>query len=200
MSEGMDKTLIKQGIINGILLGIVVTVISIFSFYFLTRMVTSPALILTGYFVLFPWVLPIASAAFCVLKLREKIGGYWNFKKAVRGAFIILISAYATQFIFKDIVFNKFIEPDIAEKTEQALLRSAITDFKRRHISQKDIDLKVKSIKEDLGLAKTVTIGNQVINMGFSIIFLFVLALVFAGFFRRELIYYNPNKSTDLIV
>jgi hypothetical protein len=201
MSEGTDRVIIKQGIVNGILLGIVVAAIYIFKFYFLTQMVTSAAMILAGYFLLFPWVLPLAAAAFSILKLREKIGGYWSFKKAVRGAFIILVTAYVTQFIFNDIIFNRIIEPNVAEKSEQALIRSAITDFKKRHISQKDIDQKVKEIKENLGPTKQqVSVGQQVINIGINIIFLFVLSLIFAGFFKRELLYYNSNRQTDATV
>lgn len=195
ISEETDRVIIKHSIVNGVFLGVVVAAIGIFSFYYLTEMVTSPALIMIGYFTLFPVVLPIAFAIFFILRLRGKIGGYWSFKKAVRGIFIILISAYFTQFILKDIGFNRFIEPAVAEKSEKALLNNAISDFKRRKISQKEIDLKVKEIKENLGPTKQINIEQYVINIGISIIFLFVLSLIFAGFFKRELLYYNPGTQ-----
>ncbi|MDN5284814.1 MAG: hypothetical protein JWR38_1088 [Mucilaginibacter sp.] len=200
MSENIDKVIRKQGVVSGILLGIIVTIVSIFSFYYLTEMVTSTALIVAGYFVLFPIIIPLGCAVFFVLRLRAKIGGYWSFKQAVGGIFIIFLVACVTQFIFKDVVFTRLVEPNIVEKTEKALINDAVLDFKRRKVSQKDIDLKVKEIQSNLDPQKHITIAQQVQGLGISIIFLFVLALIFAAFFKREVLYYNPNASKDLTV
>ena len=197
MSEDKDKVIKKQGLINGVLLGIIVTILSIFSFYYLTEMVTSTPLIVIGYFVLLPIIFPIGFAAFFIIRLRTKVGGYWNFKQAVRGIFIVFLSAYVIQFLGKDILFARVIEPDIVEKTEKVLINDAVADFKRKKVSQKDIDQKVKEIRTGLGPQKYITIAQQVQGFGINIIFLFVLALIFAAFFKREVQYYNPNPSTD---
>lgn len=200
MREEIQRAVIKQGIINGILLGIIVTITSIFSFYYLTEMVTSTALIVAGYFVLFPMVLPIGFAILFTIRVRTKIGGYWNFKQAVRGIFVILITAYLIQFLFKDIAFTRLVEPNIVEKTEQVLINDAKADFQRRKISQKDIDLKVKEIKDNLGPQKQVTLRQQIQGFGINIIFLFILALIFAAFFKRELQYYDPVTGKNVTV
>ncbi len=199
MDEGMKNVLKKQGIINGVLLGLLVTALSIFKFYYLTKMVTSMVLILAGYFVLFPIVLPIAFAVYFILQLRKKIGGYWNFRQAVTGIFITFLVAFAIKFIVSDVLFVKFVEPQVIEKTEQALFNDAQIDFKKRNVSQKEIDQKIKEIKSSLVAQKQTTIAQQVQGVGINIIFLFVLALIFAGFFKRELVYYSPdtdNKAT----
>jgi hypothetical protein len=197
MDQEMNGLLKKQGVINGVLLGLLVTALSIFKFYYLTKMVTSMALVLTGYFVLFPSVLPVGLAVYFILQLRKKIGGYWNFRQAVTGIFIIFLAAYVIKFVFSDVLFVQLIEPKVIEKTEQALFNDAQIDFKKRNVSQKEIDLKIKEIKASLVAQKDSTIGQQVQGVGINVIFLFVLALIFAGFFKRELIYHNPNQDSS---
>lgn len=201
MNETMSWELKKWGIISGVLLGFLVAFLGIFRFYYLTQMVTSPILIITGYFVFFPIVLPVGIAIYFIIKLRTRIGGYWSFKQAVRGIFIIFLTAYITQFLLNDILFVKLVEPNILDKTEKALINAAKTDFKSRKVSQKDIDQKVKEIQSNLmGQKKQATIPQKVQEIGISIIFLFVLSLLFAGFFRRELIYYNPDRGNEPMV
>jgi hypothetical protein len=200
MNEEMNSVLKKQGIINGVLLGILFAALSIFNFYYLTVMVTSPILIVVGYHTFFPIILPLAIAVYFILKLRAKVGGYWNFKQAVRGIFIILLAAYFTQFIVKDMLFVKLVEPNMLYKSEHALLNASKADFKRRNVSQKDIDQKITEIESNLVGKKQITIGEQIQAIGITIIFLFVLALMFAGFFKRELLYYTPHKDDRPIV
>jgi len=82
------------------------------------------------------------------------------------------------------------------EKTEKALLNDAVIDFKKKKVSQKDIDAKVKEIRSNLDSQKQVTAAQQIQGIGIRIIFLFVLALIFAAFFKREVLYYNsPNTG-----
>lgn len=198
MTEEANKIVKKQGIISGVLLGLARTVLNVFAFYYITQMVTSPVLIVIGYIVMFPIVLPIGFAIYFILSLRAKIGGYWSFKEAVRAIFIIFLTAYLTQFALNDVLFAKIIEPNVAAKTEAAFIRSAKMDFERKHESQKNIDAKIQDIHKNLDPQKQATVGQQVINLGFNIIFMFVLSLIFAGFFKRELQYYNPNASSGV--
>ena len=195
MTEEANKIVKKQGVMSGVLLGLAITVLNIIAFYYITQIVTSPVLIVIGYIVMFPIVLPIGFAVYFILNLRTKIGGYWSFKEAVRAIFIIFITAYVTQFALNNILFAKIIEPNVAAKTEAAFIRSAKIDFASKHESQKNIDAKIKDIHQNLDPQKQATVGQQVMGLGFNIIFMFVLSLIFAGFFKRELQYYNPNAS-----
>ncbi|SDD94041.1 Protein of unknown function [Mucilaginibacter pineti] len=198
MTEEANKIVKKQGIISGVLLGLAITVLNVFAFYYITQMVTSPVLIVIGYIVMFPIVLPIGFTIYFILSLRSKIGGYWSFKEAVRAIFIIFITAYVTQFALNNILFARIIEPNVAAKTEAAFIRSAKMDFESKHESQKNIDAKIKDIHQNLDPQKQATVGQQVMGLGFNIIFMFVLSLIFAGFFKRELQYYNPNTSNGI--
>src|SRR5437868_4607436 len=114
MSVELDKTIKKQGLIRGLILGSVLTAIGI-AYFYLTIGIPSPVLIAVN-LVLFPYILPIVAAAFLCFNLRRKIGGFWTLRQAVTGIFIMFAISYITEFILQDQVFVKVIEPNTAKK------------------------------------------------------------------------------------
>lgn len=197
MDEKVKKNIQKEGLIRGVLLGLIISAANIFAFYYLTQMVTSTMAVVIGYVVVFPILIPVVSACLFINNLREKIGGYWVFRQSVMGIFIMFFSAFIMQFIIKDMVFAKVIEPQMVQKTVTAFITDAKADFKKRNVSQKDIDQKIKEIHQELDPQKTITIAQEIQSIAFTIIFLFVLSLIFAAFFKREPQQYNPQVVDD---
>src|ERR1700733_7050051 len=95
----------------GIALGFILLALGIFSYYLITRVTTSPVLFV-AIPIFFSLFIPIFLTVFFCFNGRKKLGGYWTFKQATTGIFIMFLVAYLIQFIGKDIVFNKFIEPN----------------------------------------------------------------------------------------
>jgi uncharacterized membrane protein (UPF0127 family) len=91
-------------------------------------------------------------------------------------------------FILRDQVFARVIEPNMVQKTETAMV-SALTKLKEattKPEERKEADAKILEMKKGFESNKTFSIGQQIQSLGISIIFLFVLSVVFAVFFKRE--------------
>lgn len=185
MTEERNKKIKIQGLINGLILGAVLSVVSILYFYFMIQVAKTAVAVTVGS-VVFSYVLPIGIAILFCMNLRKKIGGYWNVRQATTGIFIMFFASYLVVFIIKDKVFAKVIEPDMVQKTETAMI-NALNKLKVEHpANAKDVDAKISDMKKALEGEKSITIGQQIQSFGITIIFLFVLALIFAAFFKNE--------------
>ena len=108
--ESLDKQIRKVGLNNGLILGIIVLILGIFAFYFMTQMTTSFWMVVLVGPVLFSLLIPILILIFYCIDFRKKIGGYWTFKQAFTGIFIMLLVAYVVTAIGRDLVFAKLVE------------------------------------------------------------------------------------------
>jgi len=177
---------IKYALVNkfsvqyGSLLGVVLLALSIFSFYFITKIVQSQLIFLIT--PVFFSLLPIALVIIFCFNERKKIGGYWNFKQATTGIFIMCLTAFVIQTVGVDLIFEKFIEPNMAYKTQAATITIMM---KKEQIDQKQIDEKITDLKNNLDNQK-----NNVIDIirikTLQIILLFVLAIIFGALFKRN--------------
>lgn len=186
MRQEIDKTIRVQGLINGLILGVVLTVISIIYFYFMIGVASAVAITVGS--VLFTYILPLATAALLCLNLRKRTGGFWTLRQATTGIFIMFVISNLMIFILRDQVFARVIEPNMVQKTEAAMV-NALTKLKEttaKPEEKKEADAKILEMKKGFEFNKTVTIGQQIQSLGISIIFLFVLSVVFAAFFKRE--------------
>jgi hypothetical protein len=86
--DNVDKQLRKDAIIKGLMLGFTVLALSIFSFYFITALTKTMSFIVAGPYI-FAVVLPITATALFCFSMRKKIGGYWTFRQAVTGIFLM---------------------------------------------------------------------------------------------------------------
>ncbi|MDB5149697.1 MAG: hypothetical protein JWQ57_3717 [Mucilaginibacter sp.] len=187
MSEETDKKIKKQGLINGIFLGLVISAISIIYFYFMVTVAKSALAISLGSMV-FSYLLPLGVAVLFSLNLRAKIGGVWTMRQAATGIFIMFFVSYLMAFIIKDQVFAKVIEPNMVQKTETAMVNALnkLKDETTKPEEKKEADAKILEMKKAINAERSVTIGQQIQAFGISIIFLFVLSIIFASFFKKE--------------
>ena len=149
--EALQQKIRKHSINSGLLLGLAVFILSVSSFYFSTASTVSSTWLIICVRALFGAIIPITLLVFFCLGVRKKIGGYWNYKQAAIGIFIMLFTAYALFFIGQNIIFAKVIEPDSVQKNEAAAIRISVDLLKKGGASQETIDTQIIGLKKQLG-------------------------------------------------
>jgi hypothetical protein len=172
------------GIKSGLLLGVCYTILSIFSFYFITGITKSPVLFIAGP-IIFRVLLPIFIVLGLCFMIRKNIGGYWTFKQATTGIFIMLLVAYAVNFIGNDLIFDKLIEPNNVQITQIAAVNAKSANMKERGAKQSDIDASMANMKKDFSGEKDNSIKSEIMANAAIILFLFVFALLFSALLRN---------------
>jgi len=183
--DNIEQEIKINGIKNGVLLGLILLSLSIFSFYFITSIAKLFSLILLGPIV-FTFVIPVIAVALLCFNFRKKIGNFWTFKQATTGIFIMFLIAYFIQTIGRDFVFAKLIEPDMAKKTQVAFINASSSLKSRSGADKKQIDQNIADIKKGFNEQRNITVASFIQGLAISIIFIFVFALVFAALFKKE--------------
>lgn len=192
MAIEIDKKRLRTlGITFGLLLGVALALLNIASFYIMLS-ATSVVLISAVPFI-FSVLLPILLVVVLCFNFRKKIGGFWTLREAATGIFIMFFTAFVVLFILRDQLFAKVIEPHMIEKTQLAMTNSVSKFLKESKTSQDVINKKLNEIQQEFEAQKDVTIGKQIQGVGISIIFMFVLAIIFAAFFKKEVQVYNQQ-------
>jgi len=180
----LERKIKINGIKNGLLLGIVYSVIEIFYFYYITKMAGSAFMLISGR-VVFPLLLPILAVIYFCLNSRKKIGGFWTFKQATTGIFIMLCVAYIVYTLGVSLLFNRVIEPNNIQKTEAAIVSKKTVIMKQSGAKQKDIDAAIADTKKDFGDDKPASLFYIIFENAMAILFLFVFAILFASMIRN---------------
>jgi len=183
--ENTDAQIKKVAFLKGLILGGVLLVLNIFSFYFITTMTTSLYLIIGAPF-LFAVVLPLVVSISLILELRKSIGGYWVFKQAVTGVFIMFFSAYIIQIIGRDLLFAKVIEPHMVEKTGEAIINATTQMLEKVSTNQAQIDEKIADMQKQFKEQSNQSVVTFFEGIGVTIILLFVLTLIFGAIFKKD--------------
>lgn len=191
-----DSEIRKKGALSGIPLGVIMMVLSIFSFYFVTAIATSFWVISVGPIV-FSVVIPLVVAVLYCLDLRKKLGGYWTFKQATTGIFIMLFVSYAITYIGANVIFAKFIEPQMVEKTQTVILNATTQMMEKSGASQEKIDEQIEKMQKQFEMQADTSPVKVVTAIGVSLIFIFILALIFAAIFKKDPPRYDPRSLDE---
>jgi hypothetical protein len=181
---GVNAAIKKQGLIKGVVLGFIVLALDIFTFYFVTALTKSPVGILFGSG-LFKVILPLAFSVVFILQIRENIGGYWSLRQAVTGAFIMFISCYFILIVGREFIFTQFVEPQMAQKTEQAMENAERIHYKESGIPQAQINTEIAKKHDAFVTSNKVTFGDVVGFYAIMVIEMFILSLVFGALFKK---------------
>jgi hypothetical protein len=192
MGEKLDTRIKKQGFEKGILLGVILLALGIFTFYFITGMTQSMWLIIFMP-VITSIIIPLFIAVLFSLSLKKAIGGFWNLKQAVTGIFIMFLTSHAISTIGRDIIFAKLVEPQMVEKMATAIVNSTTGMLEKSGAEQSQIDEKMAEIEKKFDEQKNPTWGNIIQGVVISIIMVFVLALIFGAIFKKD----PPMNSLD---
>jgi hypothetical protein len=174
-----------NGVKSGLLLGLIITGLSILSYYFITSITKSPVLFVAVP-IIFSVFIPIFCVVFICFNARKSVGGYWTFKQATTGIFTMFLIAYLVQFIGKSIIFDRFVEPNGIQKTQTAAINAKADILKQRGNDQKIIDKDIADMKKDFTQQQNTSVGSTIQGIVISILFIFLLALIFGSLFKKD--------------
>ncbi|HVS94030.1 MAG TPA: DUF4199 domain-containing protein [Mucilaginibacter sp.] len=196
MSDSLNQKIKKRSIISGLVLGVVLLALSIASFYLIISATANVMMIIFSP-ILFSVLLPVVVVLLFCFDLRKRIGGYWTFRQAVSGIFIMFLVSYMIQVLGRDMLFARVIEPDMMSKTQAAMVRATTELAKRTGANQAAVAQKQAEIQKQFEDQKNITMGGILQGYIFTIMFLFIFALAFAALFRRNPPEYMPPVSPD---
>ena len=183
--EAIEKKIRINSIIRGILLGAATMVASIGAYYMITGLRPTAAI-----FIFLPTIisvlLPILVVILLLFNLRKSIGGYWTFRQATSGIFVMFLTGFLLHAIFYDLIFAKIIEPNMLQKTEISAIAAKRFLMSQQHQPQAKIAQSIADTKKEFEQQKQITAGRIIQGIFFYIIFIFLLALIFASMFKKD--------------
>jgi peptidoglycan biosynthesis protein MviN/MurJ (putative lipid II flippase) len=105
------ENLNKAASTNGLIIAIISTVIGVVTYYVFPSMLGSIG------FGIGAGVVSLLIYIFFTIDLKKKIGGFWNFKEALKGIFLMSFIA-GIIYSLENIVFYKFVETEAFDKIE----------------------------------------------------------------------------------
>ena len=183
--ETLDREIRIKSVIRGLVLGVVAIISSIGAYYMITGLKPTAAI-----FIFLPTIisvlLPITIIVLLLFNLRKAIGGYWTFKQATSGIFVMFLTGFLLHTICYDWVFAKVIEPNMLQKTEVAAIAAKSFLMAGQHQSPKKIEQSIAETKKEFVQQKQITVGAILQGIIFYIIFIFIFSLIFASMFKKD--------------
>ncbi|RKR84432.1 uncharacterized protein DUF4199 [Mucilaginibacter gracilis] len=195
--ETLEQKIKKNAAINGVLFGVIFLVLGIFLFYFITLMTTNFWMITIIGPLSITVLIPLGIAIWLCFDLRKKIGGFWNFKQATTGIFIMFLVTYLVSTI-GNLGFSTLIEPDMAQKMKTVFINGTTTMMKKQGVDHDKIDKQVEQVEKSMDKQSDHSPLTMLKGAGIAIIIDFVLALIFAAMFKKEpLLYANDTDEVE---
>lgn len=173
------ETLNKQAINNGIIIGIIGIVIQLLTYY------AAPNLLGATWFGIATSIILLAIYIAFTLDLRKKIGGFWSFKDALKGIFIMSLVANVGSSIF-NYLFYKFIEPGAYDKVVGIVSEGMASTYEKMGMSQDVIDQTMVKVIDGLKSQYQPSPLDFIKNLGIIILVGFVISLIFAAIFKKN--------------
>ncbi len=131
---------------------------------------------------------------FFTIDLRKQVGGFWSFKEALQGIFLMAIVAGVLSSVFVALYF-KFVEPQAFEKVEPYVTASMRANMEMFGADESKIDDAVAQQMEGIKSTYSPTFGQFAKTFGFSIIFQFIMSLIFAAIFKKNAPVFLDNEE-----
>lgn len=172
----------KEGASLGIYLGGIVAAVGILMLYWL---VSSSSFIVTSFGSIIIYILLlVVTVLFCV-QLRKRVGGYWTFRQALTGIFVMLFIAWAISSAVS-LLFEQFVEPGIQERLLMNVQNNTIAFMEGQGVPDDQIDKTTEQLDKAIEDAANMTWGQRLKSYAVMIIVTFVLAMIFAAIFKRS--------------
>jgi hypothetical protein len=178
MEESLEN-LNKLAAKNGLVVGLIGFAITILTYYVMPAQLGSP---MYGIGVM---VVSLILYIIFTLDLRKKIGGYWSFKDALRGIFLMAFVAGVVGLVANYLFYN-VIEPDAYDKISGYVSQGLSETYENLGMSQEQIDETVEKMQESLKSQYSPTLGDLFKSLGLAILMEFVLSLIFAAIFKKD--------------
>ena len=182
----------KKAALSGLLFGVILLCIGIPALYVIAQ--ASSMAVVIGSPVLLSFIVPILLAVFFCISLRKQVGGYWSFREATGGIFVLFITAYLL-YSAGSHVHTHYIDKKIAQEVKENVLNVTTTFASKQNIPAEELDEKIDEMKENMEEEKNPSTGKLIQSVLFSIIILFIGALLFAAIFKKEEPLFNEPTS-----
>lgn len=178
-----DKDLKVEAIKNGLGLGLIMVVLGLVSAYLIMNSTSIWAIFL--YPVCLNIILPIVIAVFFSKDLRKKIGGYWNFRRATSGIFIMFLTSYLISSVV-NVAYVKLVEPDMQAKIQTSITDATTKMMEKQGVDKAKIDEVIKQKDEEFKKKNSGTVMQSAQGYLIGVLFVFVFALIFGAIFKKE--------------
>jgi len=184
---GVENEIKKKGLIKGVFLGLIVVMMHIASFYYMTTTVHShPLLVLPGSFI-FTIIIPLIFIILFIFNIRKSIGGYWSFRQAATAIFIMLFTTYIFLTIGRDILFVKLVEPHMVQKIGAVMIESRTRKDQLDGMTAAEVTKDLVVTKANFNFPATINPWAVIeSNLAENIILIFVLAIIFTAIFKKD--------------
>ncbi|RQO75272.1 hypothetical protein DBR43_07900 [Pedobacter sp. KBW06] len=168
---------------NGLILGLVSLVLSIISAYVLVKATSMWAIFLIP--IGLGFLIPVILAVFLSIDLRKKIGGYWNFRQATSGVFIMFLASYIIS-TGGNFVFTKLIEPTMPAQIQSAVTNATTSMMRNQGVDEAAIEKKEEELASQFAQKESGTIKHNIQGHLMAVIIIFVVALLFGAIFKKS--------------
>ncbi len=175
----MESNSNQLAINNGLYIGGISTILGILVYY------VSPDLMGATSFGIIMMLLSLALYIFFTIDLRKKIGGFWSFREALKGIFLMSFIAGLVS-IAVNFVFYKFIEPGAYEKISEIMTQNLSATYEKLGIDQATIDKTIPAVLEKMKAQFDPSFTDVLKNLGIAVLGQFVMSLIFAAIFKKE--------------
>lgn len=176
-----NRKLRKMALVNGCILAIVNIVMMLLVFYYM------PHLMVRMIFVGAQLVIGVALIVYFSLDMRRKMGGYWSFKEAVTGIFIMLFFSAVLTFGYT-LLFGNLIDPSYPIKLKEAAIAKAneVMSTMDPNIDQNKINQANADIDAQFDRRFDPTVTDIFQNVCVMAIMYFIVSLIFATILKKE--------------
>lgn len=185
------ENLNKNAINNGIILAIINIAAQLIVYY------AFPSIIGSLTYSLSLTVVSLLVYIFFTIDLKKKIGGYWSFKNALKGIFLMsLVGNLITNFFI--FLFFKFIESDAYNKVSQIVTQNAISNLEKFGVTDQDkVDKAVDQALKQIKSIYQPDLKSFLISIGTTILIGFVMSLIFAAIFKKNPPMFAPTEESE---
>lgn len=188
--EASLQNLNKAASTNGVIIGTLSVVIGIVTYYMF------PSLLGSMSFGIGTLVVSLLIYIFFTLDLRKKIGGYWNFREALKGIFLMAFIA-GLLYSVVNYVFYKFVEPDAFETISGHIESGMSKTFENMGMEQDKIDEAVSKQVDTMRAQYDPTPMDFLKNLGIAALIQVVMSLIFAAIFKKETPVFTPIQEEE---
>ncbi len=180
----------KLAIINGLIIAALGIAIQLLTYY------ATPHLLGSTWYGILLTIITVIIYIFFVLDLRKKVGGYWGFKDALQGIFIMSLIANLASSVF-NFVFYRFIEPNAYDKVKGYVEDGMMETYEKLGMGGDALDKAIEDAAETLKSQYNPTAMDFLRNMLIAVLIGFVLSLVFAAIFKKEPPMFAPVEEEN---
>lgn len=184
------ENLNKAAINNGVIIGIIGSLLGILPYYI------APSMMGSIWYGLVVSLISLVIYIILTFDLRKKIGGYWTFREALKGIFLMAFIAGLIVTVINN-VFFKLIEPGAFAKISEFVQQGLSNSFAKMGMNQDQIDVEVGKALQRLKAQLDPGPKELMLHLGISVLVQFIMSLIFAAFFKKNPPIFAPTEDEE---